>query len=85
MKASRAPYFYPLKPAGTVTESLLKGLDEDSAILKTRQGWERDQPGAEGHDRYWARLFQLPDAFHERFINDAPSIWQPIIEATVDE
>ena len=80
-----SPLLLPPEACKAFTESQLKGLSADSSILKARQGWERDQPGSEGKDRYWARLFQLPEAFHERFITDAPSIWQPILEVQVDE
>ena len=79
------PLLLPPEACKAFTQSQLKGLAVESAILKARQGWERDQPGSEGKDRYWARLFQLPEAFHDRFITDAPSIWQPILEAQVDE
>ena len=80
-----SPLLLPPEASKAFTESQLKGLSVNSSILKARQGWERDQPGSEGKDRYWARLFQLPEAFHERFITDAPSIWEPILEAKFDE
>jgi exonuclease V gamma subunit len=80
-----SPLLLPPEACKAFTESQLKGLSVDSSILKARQGWEQDQPGSEGKDRYWARLFQLPEAFHDRFITDAPSIWQPILEVQVDE
>ncbi|MDG1232480.1 MAG: exodeoxyribonuclease V subunit gamma [Pseudomonadales bacterium] len=80
-----APLLLPPEACKAFTASQLKGLSVDNSILKVRQDWERDQPGSEGKDRYWARLFQLPEAFHDRFITDAPSIWQPILEVKVDD
>ena len=80
-----SPLLLPPDACRAFTEGRQRGMDVESAILKTRQGWDWDQPGAEGKDRYWARLFQLPEAFHDRFINDAELIWQPILEAIVDE
>jgi exodeoxyribonuclease V gamma subunit len=80
-----SPLLLPPEACKAFTKSQRDGLSVDSSILKARQGWERNQPGAEGKDRYWARLFQLPEAFHDRFINDAVSVWQPILEVQVDE
>ncbi len=80
-----SPLFLPPEACRSFAEGLQKNLDLESAILKTRQGWESDQAGAEGKDRYWARLFQFPDAFHDRFTSDARLIWRPILEVKVDE
>ena len=74
------PLFLPPEASLAFTKGKLRGLSIEHAILKARQSWERDQPYSEGKDRYWARLFQLPNAFNDRFITDATSIWQPLIE-----
>ena len=84
-EGTASPLLLPPEACTAFTESQRKGLSVYRSILKARQDWERDQPGSEGKDRYWARLFQVPEAFYDRFITDAPSIWQPILEVKVDD
>ncbi len=74
------PPFAPAEACYDYTTTLMKYGDPNRALQKTRGNWERDQPGAEGGDRYWQRLFRTPEAFDDRFAESAVDLWQPILE-----
>ena len=52
--------------------------DYDQAIEKAISNYASDQPGSEGSDRHYARLFNFPDVFDDFFAHLATDIYTPI-------
>lgn len=76
----RSPIFLPPETMFSYVDAFnKKGGDTEQAMLSARQTWDSDQPGAEGADRYWLRVSQVPEDFDRRFEENALAIWQPIL------
>jgi len=78
------PPFLPAEATFDYAEQFLKHGDSDRALFTARRNWDRDQPGSEGRDRYWQRLYRTPDAFNEVFEAASLSLWRPILERFTD-
>ena len=78
-----APPFLPPETTHAFARAFLTDGDETSAMRKAQQVWEpggSGNPGAEGLDRYWQRLFRTPEAFDDDFAGAAIRLWQPLLE-----
>lgn len=78
------PPFLPAEASFDYAEQFLKHGDQDRALFAARRNWDRSQPGSEGQDRYWQRLYRTPEAFDDTFAETALTLWQPIMERFTD-
>ena len=80
-----SPIFMPTEASFDFAVAMQKSGDPDRALQTALRNWDRDQPGAEGKDRYWQRLFRTPDAFDEAFKREAMELWSPVLKRFSDE
>ena len=64
----------------SLVKSLNKHQDATFALEAAQQTYNLDQPGSEGQDESYARLFTFPADFTDAFKIIAAEIYQPIIE-----
>ena len=80
----RSPVFLPPEISRYFVTQFNEQDVLESALTKTRQNWDIDDPGAECRDRYWARLFVMPAAMDAQFQGNARELWQPLLDSQAD-
>ena len=79
-KGVTQPLFLPPETSRAYAENYNGPDTEDAAIARAKDKFTREQPGAEGLDRYWTRLFTVQSDLGANFQNDALLIWRPLLE-----
>ena len=72
------PLFLAPETGSSFVEALINHADEVRAMEEALETFQQDRPGAEGSDRYWQRLFTLPDDLDDEFCRNARRIWLPV-------
>ena len=83
-QGTRQPLLLAPALCRTYAEQLAKSDDGVMALSRARTSWEADLPGAEQHDPYWARLFEVPRDLDKTFTTNASNIWLPLLGAQED-
>ena len=79
-KGVTQPLFLPPETSRAYAENYSGPDTAAAAIIKAKDKFSREQPGAEGLDRYWTRLFTVPGDLEGDFQHDVLLIWRPLLE-----
>lgn len=75
------PVLLPPEASSAFAKSLAKGEGQGVALEKALGKFDGGPQHSEGDDRYWQRLFTLPDDLHgDEFCRNAEDIWLPVHE-----